>query len=139
MQPLKALFPMLVTDSGILMEAKLVQPLKAPPPMIFTEFGIVTDTRLVQPVKELEPMDVTVFGISMEVKLLQPKKADDAILVVELSVTLVRFLQSRNISGTIFETVTEVRPVQPVKISSPKLVTDSGIVMDFRFVQPLKT
>ena len=40
---------MLVTEFGIVIDARLEQPEKAPPPMLVTEFGIVIDVRLEQP------------------------------------------------------------------------------------------
>ena len=42
-QPLKALSPMLVTFSGMVMEVRLLQPEKANLPMLVTFFPIVTD------------------------------------------------------------------------------------------------
>ena len=59
LQLLKALPPMLVTLSGIVMLVRLVQPMKALPPMLITLSGIVILVRLVQPLKASSPMMVT--------------------------------------------------------------------------------
>ena len=45
--------PILVTPSGIVIEAKLVQPEKAEPPILVTLSGIVIEVKLVQPEKAL--------------------------------------------------------------------------------------
>ena len=63
MQPEKALYPIIVTLLGILMEVRLVQPLKAPYSML-----------------------VTLLGISMEVSPVQPSKAEISILVTLLGI-----------------------------------------------------
>jgi len=40
---------MLVTDSGMVTEVRLLQSRKAPPPMLVTDPGMVTEVRLLQP------------------------------------------------------------------------------------------
>jgi len=65
LQPKKALFPMLVTLSGIVMLVRLVQPSKAPCPML-VKLALVGNVTLVSPVqfsKALYPMLVTLSGI----------------------------------------------------------------------------
>ena len=42
---------MVVTDDGIVTDAREVQPAKAPEPMVVTDDGIVTDVRELQPQK----------------------------------------------------------------------------------------
>ena len=68
-QPLKAQYPMLVTDSGIVIEVRLVQPEKTIPPIFVAELGIVIEVRLEQPIKVLPSIQVIEFGIVMEVRL----------------------------------------------------------------------
>lgn len=48
MQSIKALFPILVTESGIVIEVRLVQFQNAWSPILVTEFGIVIEVRLEQ-------------------------------------------------------------------------------------------
>ena len=62
-QLLKAYWPMLVTEDGIVILVRLLQPLKAYDPMLVTEEGIVILVRLLQPLKAAYPMLVTVDGI----------------------------------------------------------------------------
>ena len=57
----KALSPIIVTLSGIVMLVRLEQPLKASSPILVTLFGIVMLVRLVQPSKALSPILVTLF------------------------------------------------------------------------------
>ena len=47
-QPENALFPILVTEFGIVTEVRPVQYRKAHSPILVTEFGIVTEMRPVQ-------------------------------------------------------------------------------------------
>ena len=49
LQPAKALSPMLVTLSGMVMEVRALQLLKASIPMLVTLFGMVTEVRPLQP------------------------------------------------------------------------------------------
>lgn len=42
-----ALFPMLVTELGIVIEVSFIQAINAPPPILVTEFGIVMDVKFV--------------------------------------------------------------------------------------------
>lgn len=60
-QPLKAQFPMLVTDAGMVMEDKLVQSLNASSPIICNcEFDAkVSVSKLLHAVKALSPIFVT--------------------------------------------------------------------------------
>ena len=48
----------------------LLQPLKALFPMLVTLFPIVTDVRLVHSLKHVSPMVVTLFGMVMDARLL---------------------------------------------------------------------
>ena len=50
---------------------RLEQPLKAPIPIVVTEFGIVADARLEHIVNALFPILSTVLGIVTDVRLLQ--------------------------------------------------------------------
>ena len=59
---------MLVTLSGITMEARLVHQMKALFPMLVTLSGITMEARLPQPEKALFPMLVTLSGIVYDVK-----------------------------------------------------------------------
>ena len=49
LQSEKELFPILVTELGIVTDVKPVQPEKAEVPKLVTELGIVTDVKPVQP------------------------------------------------------------------------------------------
>ena len=63
LQSSNALFPMLVTESGIVTDVRPLQPQNALLPMRVTEFGIVTDVRPLQPANADAPMLVTESGI----------------------------------------------------------------------------
>jgi hypothetical protein len=52
---------MVVTELGMVTEAKLVQLEKAYPPMVVTELRIVTEVKLLQPEKADPPISVTVY------------------------------------------------------------------------------
>ena len=58
---LKALSPMVVTPSGIVMEGNDTQPAKASTPMDLTLPGIVTEVRPLQSQKALSPIEVTLY------------------------------------------------------------------------------
>ena len=70
-QPEKALEPMLVTLSGMIMVVRLVQPENAYLPMLVTLSGIIILPRLVQPSNAPLPMLVTLPSVGM-ILFLQP-------------------------------------------------------------------
>ena len=61
---MKALFPILVTEFGIVIDVKLLQSLKALSPILVTELGIVIDVKLLQPEKAYSPIIVTEYSTS---------------------------------------------------------------------------
>ena len=61
-QPLKALYPILVTEFGIVTDVKPVHQEKADLPILVTEFGMVTDVKSLQPSKARNPILVTVYS-----------------------------------------------------------------------------
>ena len=64
LHPEKALFPILVTLSGIFMLVKLLHPEKALFPILVTLSGIFILVKLLHPEKALQPIDVTPSGTS---------------------------------------------------------------------------
>lgn len=82
--PLNAQFPILVTDSGIVISFSVVQCENAPLPMVVTESGIVTEVRLLQFENEYSPMLFTESGIVMELSLTQLVNIESLIEVIDL-------------------------------------------------------
>ena len=72
LQNQKASRSMLVTLSGMVIEARELQPLKAEYPMLVTLFGMVTEVREVQFPKASYPMLVTLLPMVTEVREVQP-------------------------------------------------------------------
>ncbi len=64
----------LVTPLGIKRDVMLVQPLKQLFPIVLSEFGREIDGNPLQPLKQLLPIDVTPFGILIWVSILHPEK-----------------------------------------------------------------
>ena len=64
-----------MTESGIVIEVKLVQPSKTPPLIFVTELPIVTEVKPIQRKKAHALIFVTELGITTEVKLMQSSKA----------------------------------------------------------------
>ena len=62
-QSQKAIFPILVTELGIVTDFKLLQPSKVLFLILVTEFGIVTDVKLLQS-KYLEVIDYQLFAVN---------------------------------------------------------------------------
>lgn len=60
---LKAQFPIILTDSGMMTPSNDVQPSNAHPLIVLTDDGIVTVTNDVHPLKAKEPMFFIVEGI----------------------------------------------------------------------------
>lgn len=87
MQPLNADEPILVTDSGIIMDVK-PDSRKVPPSIVSIELGKVIEVRLEQPVNADEPILVTELGIITDVSSSQPRNADEPILVTELGILM---------------------------------------------------
>ena len=87
---------MLVTELGILMEAKALQPSKVRPSMLVTELGILMEGKELQPWKAYSPMLVTELGILMDTKALQYSKALRPMLVTSHPAT--RFLISAEVA-----------------------------------------
>ena len=98
--------------------------------MDVTELGIVTEVKPVQPEKAYSPMDTTVLGMTV---VLQP-------VINVLSAVRIMALQLSRLSytGLPDSTTMEVNPVQPLNTLLPIDVTELGIVMEVRLVQPLK-
>lgn len=69
-QPLNANEPILVTDSGIIMDVK-PEPEKVLLSIVSIELGKVIEVRLVQPLNADEPILVTELGIITDVSSLQ--------------------------------------------------------------------
>jgi hypothetical protein len=63
------------------MLCKPVQPLKALKPIVLTLSGMIMLVKLLQPAKANLPISVTLLGIEMLFKLVQPSKADLPIVV----------------------------------------------------------
>ena len=82
----KALIPILVTESGRIIETRAVL-LKAWSPILVTESDMVIDVKLEQPSKADSPILVTESGIVIDVKLEQPLKLLAAIVVTEGEIT----------------------------------------------------
>ena len=106
---------MLVTELGMVMEAREEQLLNALPPMLVTELGMVVDWHPAISVLEAvsimalqfsrESYIVLLLSTSMEVREEQPLKAELSMLVTLLGI------------------VTDVRPEQSLKAKLPMLVT----------------
>lgn len=99
---------MLVTESGMDTDSKLLQELKALEPILVTESGMVMDSKLLE-LKALEPIVVTELGMVTDCKLLQELKAPGPMLMIESGMT------------------TDVIPGQPEKYV-PMLETESGMM-----------
>ena len=112
---MKALPPIKVTLSGIIILVRLLQKAKAPSPIEVTPSGTFTFVKFEQPWKAPSPILVTLSGICTLVKLEQPMKAPKPIEV------------------TLFGIFTFVRFSQRAKAPSPIEVTLSGIMMLLRF------
>ena len=67
MQPWKQYSPKLVTELGMVMEAKLLQPSKQLSPKLVTELGIATEERLMQSWKQSSCKLVTVYTVPLAV------------------------------------------------------------------------
>ena len=80
-QPEKALAPIVVTLSGIVIDVSPEQPEKALAPMVVTLSGIVIAVSPEQPENADSPIFVTLFGIVIDVNPKQPEKADSTMLV----------------------------------------------------------
>ena len=137
----------------MVMEVKLLQPLKQPTSKLQIESGMVMEVKPLQSEKHLSPKLVTEVGIVMEVKLLQPEKHLSPKLVTELGIWLflhpainslveVRIiaLQSslESYTGLAASTTMRSRLLQSEKHLSPKLVTELGMVMEVKLLQPEK-
>ncbi len=101
--------------------------------MDVTELGIVTEVKPVQPEKAYSPMDTIVLGMTV---VLQP-------VINVLSAVRIMALQLSRLSYTGLpdlpdSTTMEVNPVQPLNTLLPIDVTELGIVMEVRLVQPVK-
>lgn len=86
-QPVNADEPILVTDSGIIMDVK-PEPEKVDSSIVSIELGKVIEVRLEQPVNADEPILVTELGIITDVSSSQPLNADEPILVTELGILM---------------------------------------------------
>ena len=147
-QPEKAELPILVTASGIVTEVKPVQCQKAYLPILVTASGIVTEVKPLQSEKASSPILVTDEGMVIEVKPLNPEHKRDVIFsTLSPKVKVLIFVQWANTPSLLRSPpheqfrafhVTEVKPVQYPKASSPILVTPSGIVTEVKPMQYLK-
>ena len=139
--------PKLVTEDGILMDAREEQPLKHHSPKLVTEDGILMDAREEHLKKQEFPKLVTEDGILMDVREEQKEKQASPKLVTEDGITVpahpqiivllsvsITALQFSRESYTEFpaSTTMDVREEQAPKQFSPKLVTEDGILMDVR-------
>ena len=129
-QPAKAWCSITLTLSGIVISFNPVQWENAPIPMASTVLGMVIEVRVVQPSKAPNPMRVMLFGM---VVVLQP--ATNSFVAL-----LMMALQLPRLSKTGFcgFTVMVVRLGQLDNALYPILVMFLGILMEARFVQPLK-
>ena len=66
-QPLKAIYPILVTEFGIVTDVKPVHQEKADLPILVTEFGMVTDVKPLQYWKAHLPILVTGYSFPFDV------------------------------------------------------------------------
>ena len=132
----------------------LSKPLQSPNtlmPISVTELGITNDVKPLQPQKAQVPIEVTELGISTDVKPLQPSKADLPIEVTELGMIVflqplsrvlvavsIIALQTYLESYTVFplSTVMLSKPLQKRKASLPISVTEFGISIDVKPLQP---
>ena len=127
-QPSNAEPPMLVTESGMLIDVNR-QPWNAWSPIFITELGIMVD---LQPaIRVLEAVSIMALQFSresyivlplstnMEVREEQPLNAPVSMLLTELGM------------------VREVREEQPLNALFPMLVTELGRVREVREEQPL--
>ena len=99
-------------------------------PKYVTEDGILMDVREEQYAKQFSPKLVTEDGITVPAH-------PQIIVLLSVSITALQFSRE---SYTEFpaSTTMDVREEHPQKHSSPKLVTEDGILMDVREEQPLK-
>ena len=111
MQPAKALFPMLVTESGTLMLFRALHPTKAKSPMLVTESGMAMLSKDQQSAKALSRMLVIESGMLMFFKDRHFAKALSPMLVTESGMLI--FSKDRHFA----------------KALSPMLVTESGMAM----------
>ena len=103
--------------------------------------GSITHFRLVQPKKALIPMLVTPSGISMAVRLLQLLKqlpdidVNFVLKIVHVSRPVHSQKASRPMDVTLTGILTDFRTLQPLKARSPMVVTLAGIETDSRLRQ----
>ena len=127
-QSANATSPMVVTELGMVMLVRPVQSLNAQLPISVTELGMVTLVRLVQPENAFHPMVVTEEGIMVA---LQPSTS------VLLAVSMIALQLSRESYFVLpAATLMLVRPMQPANAPLPMVVTELGMVMLVRPVQP---
>ena len=135
---LKAESPILVTELGIAIVFNPVQPSNAESPILVTPSGIVILVKHAQSQNAESPILLTELGISTFVVLL-PDKALLGIAVVPFSKMTVP-VQFSKACLPMFVTdlgiVILVRSVQPENAESPMLVTELGMVLLVRPVQP---
>jgi hypothetical protein len=140
-QFLKQLFGKLVTEGIVILV--IAEFSKQLVPKLVIVVGIVKLVNVVQFKKQELPKLVTPLGIERLVILEQPSKQ---LLPTKVkageSVTVCSWLQSLKVPSfnieTLFKKVTSVNAEQPVKVSTPKLVTEGGIVEDVNKRQSLK-
>ena len=114
----------------MVMEDNPLQSEKQKSPKLVTELGIVMEVKLEQSLKQLCPKFVTELGISV---LLQPTIK----VLVNVSIIALQFSLE---SYTVLPASTDIfsKPIHPKKHSPPKLVTELGMIMEFKPLQPLK-
>ena len=120
--------PKLVTDSGMMTDVKPLQNSKQPLPKLVTDLGTVTDVKLKQREKQYSPKLVTELGI---VLFLQPTIS----LFVAVSMIALQFSLESYI-GLSAATIKLSRPLQLKKHFSPTLMTEFGMVIDVKPLQP---
>lgn len=150
LQPLKAYYPILVTEFGIVIVVKPLQLAKVPSLILITLLGIVILVKLSQLAKAPLPILVTLFGIVIFVKPLQLAKAVAPILVTLLGITvfsqpLISEFDAVSIIALQFylesyivlslSTTMLVKPLQTLKALAPIFVTLFGIVTLVKLLQ----
>ena len=140
-----------MTELGTVIYHKLVQSLNASDPIYVTELGMVIDVKPLQFINARLPIEVTELGMVIDVKPLHSLNASSPIAVTELGITVFLHpnisvlvadftiaLQLFLESYTVFplSTTMVVKPLQEPNAKSPIEVTELGMVIDVKPLQP---
>ena len=98
--PLKALFPINVTEFGMVIDVKPLYE-NASPSIDVTELGMVIDVKPVHPEKATLPMDVTEFGMVTEASLVQTENALLPIVLISLQIIMLVILSRYSSQGEV--------------------------------------